>query len=120
MQGLAGGALLSVSQAILFDAFPPKQRGVAAGIFGMGIIVGPTLGPLLGGIIVDNYHWSYIFYVNVPVGIAAALLTYFFIDRKPGEGQRKSQIVIDYLGIGLLALGVGTLQYVLEKGQTDD
>ena len=120
VQGLAGGALLSVSQGILFDAFPPKQRGVAAGIFGMGIIVGPTLGPWLGGIIVDNYHWSYIFYVNVPVGIAAALLTFFFIDRKPGEGQRKSQLVIDYLGIGLLAMGVGTLQYVLEKGQTDD
>jgi DHA2 family multidrug resistance protein len=120
IQGLAGGALLSVSQAILFDAFPPKQRGVAAGIFGMGIVVGPTLGPWLGGIIVDNYHWSYIFYVNVPVGIAAALLTWFYIAKKPGEGENKSQLVIDYLGIGLLALGVGTLQYVLEKGQTDD
>ena len=119
-QGLAGGALLSVSQAILFDAFPPKQRGVAAGIFGMGIVLGPTLGPLLGGLIVDNYHWSYIFYVNVPVGIAAALLTFFYIDKKPGEGQRKSQIVIDYLGIALLAVGIGALQYVLEKGQADD
>ncbi len=120
VQGLAGGALLSVSQSILFDAFPPNKRGVAAGIFGMGIILGPTLGPLLGGLIVDNYHWSYIFYVNVPVGIAAALLTLFYIDKKPGEGQRKSQIVIDYLGIALLAVGVGALQYVLEKGQTDD
>ncbi|WP_375417509.1 DHA2 family efflux MFS transporter permease subunit [uncultured Hymenobacter sp.] len=119
-QGLAGGALLSVSQSILFDAFPPKQRGVAAGIFGMGIVLGPTLGPLLGGLIVDNYHWSYIFYVNVPVGIAAALLTFFYIDKKPGEGQRKSQIVIDYLGVVLLAVGVGALQYVLEKGQHDD
>lgn len=119
-QGIAGGALLSVSQSILFDAFPPKQRGVAAGIFGMGIVLGPTLGPLLGGLIVDNYHWSYIFYVNVPVGIAAALLTYFYIDKKPGEGQLKSQIVIDYLGIGLLAVGIGSLQYVLEKGQSDD
>lgn len=86
----------------------------------MGIVLGPTLGPLLGGLIVDNYHWSYIFYVNVPVGIAAALLTFFYIDKKPGEGQHKSQIVIDYLGIALLAVGVGALQYVLEKGQTDD
>ena len=119
-QGLAGGALLSISQGILFDAFPPKQRGVAAGIFGMGIVLGPTLGPLLGGLIVDNYHWSYIFYVNVPVGIAAAILTFLYIDKKPGEGQRKSQIVIDYLGIALLAVGVGALQYVLEKGQADD
>lgn len=119
-QGLAGGALLSISQGILFDAFPPQQRGVAAGIFGMGIILGPTLGPLLGGLIVDNYHWSYIFYVNVPVGIAAAVLTWLYIERKPGEGQHKGQIVIDYLGIALLAAGVGGLQYVLEKGQTDD
>jgi MFS transporter, DHA2 family, multidrug resistance protein len=119
-QGLAGGALLSVSQGILFDAFPPQQRGVAAGIFGMGIVLGPTLGPWLGGLIVDNYHWSYIFYVNVPVGIAAALLTFFYIDKKPGEGQHKSRMVIDYLGIALLAVGVGTLQYVLENGQADD
>ena len=119
-QGLAGGALLLVSQSILFDAFPPQKRGVAAGIFGMGIILGPTLGPLLGGLIVDNYHWSYIFFMNVPVGIVAALLTLFYIDKKPGEGQRKNQLVIDYLGIGLLAVGVGALQYVLKKGQTDD
>jgi DHA2 family multidrug resistance protein len=117
VQGLAGGALLSVSQSILFDAFPPKQRGVAAGLFGMGLVVGPTLGPLLGGILVDYYHWSYIFYVNVPIGLTAALLTFFFIDKKPGEGQRKSELVIDYPGIALLALGVGALQYVLEEGQ---
>lgn len=119
-QGLAGGALLSVSQSILFDAFPPQQRGVAAGIFGMGIVLGPTLGPWLGGLIVDKYHWSYIFYVNVPVGIAAALLTFFYIEKKPGEGQQKSQMVIDYLGVALLVVGVGTLQYVLENGQADD
>ena len=120
IQGMGGGALLSTSQGIIFDAFPPAKRGVASGIFGMGIILGPTLGPFLGGIIVDNYHWSYIFYVNVPIGIVATILTLLYIAKKPGEGTRKSQIKIDYLGIVLLAVGVGSLQYVLEKGQSDD
>lgn len=120
IQGMGGGALLSTSQGIIFDAFPPAKRGVASGIFGMGIILGPTLGPFLGGIIVDNYHWSYIFYVNVPIGILATILTLLYIAKKPGEGTRKSQIVIDYSGILLLAVGVGSLQYVLEKGQSDD
>ncbi len=120
IQGMGGGALLSTSQGIIFDAFPPAKRGVASGIFGMGIILGPTLGPFLGGVIVDNYHWSYIFYVNVPIGILATILTILYIAKKPGEGTRKSQIKIDYLGILLLAVGVGSLQYVLEKGQSDD
>ena len=120
IQGLGGGALLSTSQGIIFDAFPPAKRGIASGIFGMGIILGPTLGPFLGGVIVDNYHWSYIFYVNVPIGILATILTLLYIAKKPGEGTRKQQIKIDYLGIVLLAVGVGSLQYVLEKGQSDD
>ncbi len=120
IQGMGGGALLSTSQGIIFDAFPPAKRGIASGIFGMGIILGPTLGPFLGGVIVDNYHWSYIFYVNVPIGILATILTLVYIAKKPGEGTRKSQIKIDYLGILLLAVGVGSLQYVLEKGQSDD
>ena len=120
IQGMGGGALLSTSQGIIFDAFPPAKRGIASGIFGMGIILGPTLGPFLGGVIVDNYHWSYIFYVNVPIGIIATILTVLYIAKKPGEGTRKNQIKIDYLGILLLAVGVGSLQYVLEKGQSDD
>ena len=120
IQGLGGGALLSTSQGIIFDAFPPAKRGVASGIFGMGIILGPTLGPFLGGVIVDNYHWSYIFYVNVPIGILATILTLIYIAQKPGEGTRKQQIKIDYPGIMLLTVGVGSLQYVLEKGQSDD
>ena len=120
IQGLGGGALLSTSQGIIFDAFPPAKRGIASGIFGMGIILGPTLGPFLGGVIVDNYHWSYIFYVNVPIGIAATILTLLYIAPKPGEGTRKHLIKIDYLGIAFLTIGVGSLQYVLEKGQSDD
>lgn len=120
LQGIGGGALLSTSQSILFDAFAPAKRGVASGIFGMGIILGPTLGPFLGGIIVDNYHWSYIFFVNIPIGIIATLLTIFYIAKKPGEGDHKKQMTIDYPGIAMLAVGVGSLQYVLEKGQSDD
>lgn len=120
VQGIGGGALLSTSQGIIFDAFPPDKRGVASGIFGMGIILGPTLGPFLGGVIVDSFHWSYIFYVNVPIGILATILTILFIAKKPGEGTTKHLIRIDYTGIGLLAMGVGSLQYVLEKGQSDD
>lgn len=120
IQGLGGGALLSTSQGIIFDAFPPAKRGIASGIFGMGIILGPTLGPFLGGIIVDNYHWSYIFYVNVPIGVIATILTLLYIAPKPGEGTRKHLIRIDYVGIVLLAVGVGSLQYVLEKGQSED
>ncbi len=120
LQGIGGGALLSTSQSILFDAFEPKDRGIAAGLFGMGIVLGPTLGPFLGGVIIDNLSWEDIFYVNIPIGILAAILTIFFIERKAGEGERKKSISIDYLGILLLAAGVGSLQFVLEKGESED
>ncbi|EHQ30392.1 DHA2 family efflux MFS transporter permease subunit [Mucilaginibacter paludis] len=121
IQGIGGGALLSVSQGILFDAFEPEEKGIASGIFGMGIVIGPTIGPILGGYIVDNYHWSLIFDINIPVGILAAFLTWRYIDRKPDEYNidRKS-IPIDYTGILSLTAGIGALQYVLEKGQADD
>ena len=120
IQGIGGGALLSTSQAILFDAFETKERGIASGLFGMGIVLGPTLGPVLGGFIIEHYDWSQIFYVNIPICIVATILTVLFIDRKAGEGQRKQQIQIDYWGIMLLILGIGSLQYVLEKGESED
>ncbi len=120
IQGIGGGALLSTSQGIIFDAFPPEKRGIASGLFGMGVVLGPTLGPALGGLIIDNYHWSYIFFVNLPIGIAATVLTFLFVDKKEGEGKQKSSIVIDYLGIALLAIGIGALQFVLERGESDD
>lgn len=120
MQGVGGGALLSTSQSILFDAFPGKQRGMASGLFGMGIVLGPTLGPTVGGFIVDNYTWSEIFYVNVPICIIATILTIVFIDRKEGEGSHKDKIPIDYFGIILLIVGIGALQYVLERGESQD
>jgi MFS transporter, DHA2 family, multidrug resistance protein len=121
VQGIGGGALLSTSQGILFDLFPPEKRGQGAALFGMGIILGPTIGPLLGGWIVVNASWPDIFYINIPFGIVATLLTIYFIDRKPEEyAINRSTIRIDYLGIFLLTIGIGSLQYVLEKGESED
>lgn len=121
IQGVGGGALLSTSQGILFDAFEPQKRAMASGIFGMGIVLGPTIGPTLGGLIVDNYSWPLIFDINIPFGILAALLTISFIDKKDDElNIDRASIKIDYFGIAMLIIGVGSLQYVLEKGQADD
>jgi DHA2 family multidrug resistance protein len=120
IQGVGGGALLSTSQAILFDAFEPKDRGVASGLFGMGIVMGPTLGPALGGYIVEHFHWGQIFFVNIPICIIATILTLVFIDKKAGEGEKKHLIKIDYIGILLLTIGIGSLQYILEKGESED
>ncbi|MBC8111932.1 MAG: DHA2 family efflux MFS transporter permease subunit [Verrucomicrobia bacterium] len=120
IQGVGGGALLSTSQAILFDAFEPKDRGVASGLFGMGIVMGPTLGPAVGGYIVEHFHWGQIFFVNIPICIIATILTFVFIDKKEGEGTKKHLIKIDYAGILFLAVGVGSLQYILEKGESED
>jgi len=119
LQGLGGGALLVTSQTIITESYPPEKRSMAQAIYGLGVIIGPTLGPPLGGYIVDHYSWPYIFYINIPIGIIAALLTLRYV-RSPKYATKKSINEIDFLGIGLLALAVGTLQYVLEKGQEDD
>lgn len=121
IQGIGGGALLSTSQGILFDTFDEKQKGMAAGLFGMGIVLGPTIGPTLGGIIVENYSWPLIFFINIPFGIVATFLSLRFIDKKPEEYNiNRKAIKIDYIGIALLAAGIASLQYVLEKGQSED
>lgn len=117
IQGLGGGALLSTSQSILFDAFPLNQRGLAGALFGMGIVIGPTLGPTVGGMIIDNYNWPLIFYINVPFGIVASILSYRFVDN---SNEMKFKPDIDWYGILLLTIGIGSLQYVLERGQTED
>ncbi len=119
MQGLGGGALLVTSQTIITESYPAEKRGMAQAIYGLGVIIGPTLGPPLGGYIVEHYSWPYIFYINIPIGIIATLLTLQFV-RSPKYGAKKSRKEIDWLGIGLLAVSVGSLQYVLEKGQDDD
>ena len=120
VQGIGGGALLSTSQSILFDAFEPKDRPIAAGLFGMGLVLGPTLGPTLGGYIIDHASWPLIFMINIPVGIAATLLTFYFVEKKPNEGKNKAGIKIDYTGILLLLAGIGCLQYVLERGEAEE
>jgi DHA2 family multidrug resistance protein len=117
LQGIGGGALLSTSQAILFETFPPKERGLASGIFSLGVIIGPSIGPVMGGYIVDNMSWQWIFYVNIPIGLMAALLSFIYL--RPTKGSDDNRPV-DWTGIVLLAVGVGALQVVLERGETDD
>ena len=119
LQGLGGGALLVTSQTIITESYPPEKRSMAQAIYGLGVIIGPTLGPPLGGYIVDHASWPYIFYINIPIGVIATLLTLQFV-RSPKYGEKSTGSDIDWLGIGLLALTVGSLQYVLEKGQDDD
>jgi MFS transporter, DHA2 family, multidrug resistance protein len=118
LQGFGGGALQPTAQAIIFETFPPGKRGMATAIFGLGAMVGPALGPLIGGYIVDNATWPLLFYVNVPIGIVAFFMTIAFIPdpsylEKPKGG-------IDWLGLALLSTGIGAIQYVLERGQHDD
>jgi DHA2 family multidrug resistance protein len=119
IQGLGGGALLVTAQTIITESYPMEKRGMAQAIYGMGVIVGPTLGPPLGGYLVDNFSWPYIFYINIPIGIAATLLTLQFV-RSPKYGEKLKANQVDWLGIGLLAAFIGSLQYILEHGQQDD
>jgi MFS transporter, DHA2 family, multidrug resistance protein len=118
IQGFGGGALQPTAQAILFESYPPERRAGAMAIFGLGAMVGPALGPTLGGVIVDNFSWPLIFYINIPIGIVAFLMTLAFI-RDPAYLKRDTSS-IDYAGLGLLTAGVASLQYVLERGQRED
>lgn len=119
MQGLGGGALLVTSQTIITESYPQEKRGMAQAIYGLGVIIGPTLGPPLGGYIVDHFSWPYIFYINIPIGVVATLLTLQFV-RSPKYAEKKSSKEIDWWGMAFLAAAVGSLQYVLERGQEDD
>jgi MFS transporter, DHA2 family, multidrug resistance protein len=119
LQGLGGGALLVTSQTLITESYPPEKRGMAQAIYGLGVIIGPTLGPPLGGYIVSTFSWPYIFYINIPIGVIAILLTLQFV-RSPKYTEKSKFFDVDWLGIALLALAVGSLQYVLEKGQDDD
>lgn len=119
LQGLGGGALLVTSQTIITESYPPEKRGMAQAIYGLGVIIGPTLGPPLGGYIVEHFSWPFIFYINLPIGTIATLLTLQFV-RSPKYGEKRLASEVDWWGIGLLAVAVGTLQYVLERGQEED
>ena len=119
LQGAAGGGLQPVSQAVLLESFPVNKRGQAMAVFGMGIIVSPLLGPLIGGWITDNYTWRWIFYINVPVGILALLMIHAFVEDPPYIGRNRHKS-IDYIGFGFLAIALTTLQVVFDKGQEAD
>ena len=118
LQGATGGAMQPLSQAVLLEAFPPKDRGKAMGFWGLGIVVAPIFGPVLGGWLTDNYSWRWVFYINIPVGITSLIMTKMYIFDPPYIRQQKRRI--DYWGIGMLAVGIGALQFVLDKGQEDD
>jgi len=121
LQGAGGGGLQPMAQAILADTFPPHQRGLAFALYGITAIMAPTIGPTLGGWITFNYSWRWIFFINIPVGIATWLLVRKFVEDPPYLAKLKAAgVKLDYIGIALLALGVGALQVLLDKGQEDD
>ncbi|MEP6756794.1 MAG: DHA2 family efflux MFS transporter permease subunit, partial [Chthonomonadales bacterium] len=117
MQGAGGAALLSTAQATLREIFPARQQGMVQSIYVLGIIVAPTVGPTLGGWITDNYSWPWVFFVNLPLGLISAAIVYFLLE-DPDYQVRHTKV--DWGGIGLLAVGLGTLQYVLEEGNSED
>src|SRR5579864_3819713 len=108
IQGATGGAMQPLSQAVLLEAFPPHERGKAMGFWGLGIVVAPILGPVLGGWLTDSYSWRWVFYINIPVGIAAIVMTKLFIFDP--SYIRQEERSIDYWGIGMLVVGIGALQ----------
>src|SRR5512142_2377673 len=118
MQGATGGALQPLSQAVLLEAFAPEDRGKAMGFWGLGVVVAPILGPVLGGWLTDSYSWRWVFYINIPVGIASLVMTKMFLFGPPDLRQESRKV--DYWGIGMLAVGIGALQILLDKGQEAD
>jgi DHA2 family multidrug resistance protein len=119
LQGLGGGGLAPSEQAILADTFEPAKRGIAFAIYGIAVVTAPAIGPTLGGFITDNYSWRWIFFINIPVGIISLILTNRLVEDPPYLRGRKAGR-IDYVGLILIAVGLGALQIVLDKGQRDD
>src|SRR5215469_10797398 len=121
LQGAGGGGLQPMAQAILADVFPPEKRGLAFALYGVTAVIAPTIGPTLGGWITDNYSWRWIFFINLPIGILALFLVFRLVDDPPWVRFAKGAMVrFDYIGFGLLTVGIGALQVMLDKGQEDD
>ncbi|HLB90998.1 MAG TPA: DHA2 family efflux MFS transporter permease subunit, partial [Terriglobales bacterium] len=121
VQGVGGGGLQPMAQAILNDSFPPEKRGVAFALYGISAVLAPTVGPMLGGWITDNYSWRWIFFITLPVVSLAIYLTHILVEDPPFFRRlKRGGIRVDYIGISMLALGVGSLQVLLDKGQEDD
>ena len=124
LQGVGGGGLQPSEQAILNDTFPIEKRGMAFAVYGIAVVVAPTIGPWLGGWITDNFSWRWIFYINVPVGIISLILTSLIVSDPPYMQRAKAKVKdsfrIDYIGIGLISLGLGSMQIILDKGERED
>jgi len=118
LQGLGGGALQPISQAILLESFPVRKRGMGMAIFGIGVVFAPIIGPTLGGWITDNFTWRWIFFINIPVSVLSLTLVEMFIVDPPY--LQRGVTKIDYMGLGLLAVGIGALQVVLDNGEKND
>jgi DHA2 family multidrug resistance protein len=118
IQGIGGGGLQPLSQAILLETFPAAEKGMAMAVFGMGVVLAPILGPVVGGWITDAFSWRWIFYINLPIGILALFLVMIYIEDPPYI--RRLKLAIDRWGLLFLSLGIGALQIVLDKGQRDD
>jgi DHA2 family multidrug resistance protein len=121
LQGAAGGGLQPSEQSILADTFPPEKRSMAFAVYGMAVVLAPVLGPTVGGWIVDNYSWRWIFFINIPIGIISLYLTKRLVEDPPYvDAIRKRREGVDYWGLGLLVVSIGALQILLDKGQEDD
>src|SRR6266481_4124008 len=122
LQGAGGGGLQPSEQAILNDTFPIEKRGMAFAVYGVAVVVAPTIGPWLGGWITDNFSWRWIFYINVPVGIISLILTSLLVSDPPHMKRVKAKegFRVDYIGIGLISLGLGSMQIILDKGERED
>jgi DHA2 family multidrug resistance protein len=119
LQGVGGGGMQPLAQSILLESFPPRRHGTAMAVYGIGVVVAPIIGPTLGGWITDSYSWRWIFYINLPVGVLALFMVNLFVEDPPYL-RKAFRGAIDYLGFGLMALWLGTLQLVLDKGQEAD
>jgi MFS transporter, DHA2 family, multidrug resistance protein len=122
LQGAGGGGLQPISQAILVESFSRKRQGMAMAVYGMGVVVAPIIGPTLGGWITDSFSWRWIFFINVPVGVVAILMTMALVEDPPYLIRKslKQGLHIDFVGLGLLSVGLGFIQVMLDKGQTED